>query len=129
MRSIVRVGGGAPAMTMRTRPLPGIGPSHVAAASRIALATAGAPHITVTPCCSTRRRISAPSILRMMMCSAPMPVTAYSTPQPLQWNCGSVCRYTSRSLMPRCQPNVVAFSQMLRWVSCTPFGRAVVPLV
>ena len=28
-----------------------------------------------------------------------------------------------------CQPNVVALSQMLRWVSCTPFGRAVVPLV
>ena len=29
MRSMVRVGGGAPAMTIRTRPLPGIGPSHV----------------------------------------------------------------------------------------------------
>ena len=68
-----RVGGGAPAITMRTRSAPGIGPSHVAAASRIALATAGAPHITVTPCCSTRRRISAPSILRMIMCWAPMP--------------------------------------------------------
>ena len=50
IRSMVRVGGGAPAMTIRTVPLPGIGPSHVVAASRIALATAGAPHITVTPC-------------------------------------------------------------------------------
>ena len=30
MRSIVRVGGGAPATTMRVRPVPGIGPSHVA---------------------------------------------------------------------------------------------------
>ena len=37
MRSIVRVGGGAPATTMRTRSRPGIGPSHVAAASSTAL--------------------------------------------------------------------------------------------
>ena len=58
-----------------------------------------------------------------------MPVTAYVMPQPLQWNIGSVCRYTSRSLTPVCHPNVAAFSQMLRCVSCTPFGRAVVPLV
>ena len=29
IRSIVRVGGGAPATTMRTVPVPGIGPSHV----------------------------------------------------------------------------------------------------
>ena len=28
MRSIVRVGGGAPATTIRTRPLPGIGPTY-----------------------------------------------------------------------------------------------------
>ncbi|CAB4595427.1 unannotated protein [freshwater metagenome] len=49
MRSMVRVGGGAPATTMRTRSRPGIGPSHVAAASRIAFTTAGAPHNMVTP--------------------------------------------------------------------------------
>ncbi len=48
-------------------------------------------------------------------------------PQPLQWNVGSVCRYTSRSVMARCQPNVTALSQKLRWVSWTPLGRAVVP--
>ena len=129
MRSMVFVGGGAPAQQMRVVPRPGISPSHFGAASRIALATAGAAHITVTPCCCTRRRISVPSILRMMTCLAPMPVAAYSTPQPLQWNCGSVCRYTSRSVRPSCQPNVVALSQMLRCVSCTPLGRAVVPLV
>ena len=58
-----------------------------------------------------------------------MPHVAYGMPQPLQWNIGSVCRYTSRSDTPACQPNVAAFIQMLRWVSCTPFGRAVVPLV
>jgi hypothetical protein len=73
---MVRVGGAAPATTMRTWPRPGIAPSQLAAASRTMLMTVGAPHISVTPCCSTRRRISAPSILRMMMCWPPMPVTA-----------------------------------------------------
>ena len=58
-----------------------------------------------------------------------MPVTANGMPQPLAWNIGSVWRYTSRSLTPMCQPNWVALSQQLRWVSCTPLGRAVVPLV
>jgi hypothetical protein len=76
MRSIVFVGGGAPAQTMRTRSRPGIGPSQVAAASRTMLATAGAPHSTVTPCSSMRRRISAPSIFRMITWVAPMPVAA-----------------------------------------------------
>ncbi len=58
-----------------------------------------------------------------------MPVTAYGMPQPLQWNIGSVCRYTSRSLTPVCQPKSPALSHRLRCVSCTPLGRAVVPLV
>ena len=89
---MVRVGGGAPATTMRTVPWPGIGPSQSAAASRTMATTAGAPHSSVTPWRSTRRRISAPSTLRRMMWRPPIPVTAYGIPQPLQWNCGSVCR-------------------------------------
>ena len=76
MRSIVFVGGGAPATTMRTRPCPGTGPSHEAAASRTMFTTAGAPQSIVTPCSSMRRKISAPSTLRKMMCRPPMPVTA-----------------------------------------------------
>jgi hypothetical protein len=48
-------------------------------------------------------------------------------PQPLQWNMGRVWRYTSRSDTLVCQPKIAALSQMLRWVTCTPFGRAVVP--
>ena len=48
-------------------------------------------------------------------------------PHPLQWNMGSVCRWTSRSVTVVCQPNIAALSHRLRWVSCTPFGRAVVP--
>ena len=38
--------------------------------------TAGAPAMTVTPCCSTRRRISAPSTLRSTTWRAPTPAIA-----------------------------------------------------
>ena len=54
--------------------------------------TAGAAHIAVTPYFSTRRRISAPSILRITTCSTPIPVMAKGIPHPLAWNIGSVCR-------------------------------------
>ena len=64
-RAMIALGGGAPATTIRTRSRPGTGrPSaaRAAAASRIDATTAGAPHISVTPSLSTRRRISSPSI-------------------------------------------------------------------
>ena len=54
--------------------------------------TAGAPHRSVTPSASTRRRMSAPSTLRSTTWRTPIPVTAYGMPQPLQWNIGRVCR-------------------------------------
>ena len=92
MRAIVREGGGAPAQMTRTRSRPGISPSHDWAASRIDATTAGAAHITVTPYCSTRRRISAPSTLRRTTCGTPIPVMPNGMPQPLAWNIGSVCR-------------------------------------
>ncbi|MDT4873564.1 hypothetical protein FQZ97_1088170 [compost metagenome] len=79
-------------MMIRTLSRPGISPSQLCAASRTAAATAGAAHITVTPWSRTRRRISAPSTLRRMMWRAPTPVIANGMPQPLAWNCGSVCR-------------------------------------
>ena len=129
-RSIVLDGGGAPATTMRTVPRPGTSrPSlaRVSAAPRIAATTAGAAHRSVTPWRSMRDRISSPSILRSTTCAPPMPVTAYGIPQPLQWNIGRVCSSTSRSLTPVCHPNMAALSQQFRWVSWTPFGRAVVP--
>ena len=79
------------------------------------------------PSRSTRSRMSSPSILRITTWRAPIPPTANGRPHPLQWNVGSVWRYTSRSVTPMCQPNVTAFSQRLRCVICTPLGRAVVP--
>jgi hypothetical protein len=48
-------------------------------------------------------------------------------PQPLQWNMGNVWSRTSRSDTVVCQPKLAALSQQVRWVSSTPFGRAVVP--
>ena len=58
---MIDVGGGAPATTILVIPAPGIGPSHSDAASKIAATTAGAPHISVTPCFSIRFSISFPS--------------------------------------------------------------------
>ncbi len=112
---------------MRTRPRPGISPSQSRAASSTVFHTAGAPPISVTPCSATRRRISGPSTLRSTTWVAPTPAARYGIPQPLQWNSGMVCMTTSRSQARRCRPKVTAFIQRLRWVSWTPFGRAVVP--
>jgi hypothetical protein len=58
-----------------------------------------------------------------------MAASANGIPHPLTWNSGRVCRYTSRSLTPACQPSVAAFSHNERCVSSTPFGLAVVPEV
>jgi hypothetical protein len=94
-----------------------------------AATTAGAPLKSVTPSASMRRRISSPSIFRMITWRAPMAVSAYGMPQPLQWKVGRVCRYTSRSLTPTCHPKTTALSHEPRCVSWTPLGRAVVPEV
>jgi len=79
MRSIVFDGGGAPATTTRTRRAPGTFSPRLrraAAASSTAAITAGAQLKSVTPWASTRRRISSPSILRMITWRAPIAVTA-----------------------------------------------------
>ena len=95
MRSMVFDGGGAPATTTRTRPRPGMAWPRwrrAAPASSTAAMTAGAQLRIVTPSRSTRCRISSPSIFRTITWRAPMAVTAYGMPQPLQWKVGSVCR-------------------------------------
>ena len=89
-RTTVFVGGGAPAMMIRTRSRPGISPSQVWAASSTAAATAGAAHMTVTPCFSTRRRIAAPSTLRSITWGTPSAAVPKWKPQPLALNCGVV---------------------------------------
>ena len=92
IRSIVRVGGGAPATTMRTRPRPGIGPvplrrrveDHVDDGRRAA-------HQRDAVVLGAAQDLGAVDLAQHDVL-APMPVTAYSIPQPLQWNWGSVCR-------------------------------------
>ena len=95
MRRMVRDGGGAPATTTRVLSWPGTGSPRwrrASAASKMAAMTAGAPHINVTSCSPTRRKISSPSTLRRATCLQPMAVTAYGMPQPLQWNIGRAWR-------------------------------------
>ena len=129
-RSMVRVGGGAPATTIRVVPRPGIGPSHVAAASSTAATTAGAPHSSVTPCCvDPAQDLGAVDLAQHDLLRAHAgdrvrhaPAVAVEHRQRVQ------VRRRGRSRRV-CQPNVAALSHRLRWVSCTPFGRAVVPLV
>ena len=91
-RTTVFVGGGAPAMMIRTRSRPGISPSQVCGGLEHRGGHGGRGAHTVTPCSSTRRRISAPSTLRSTTCGTPRPVIANGMPQPLAWNIGSVWR-------------------------------------
>src|SRR5664279_784247 len=94
IRSMVRLGGAAPATTTLMVPLPGRAPSQSGSASRTALTTAGAAHSSVTPWPSTLCRISAPSTLRSTTWEQPMAVVDHGMPQPLAWNMGCLL-YTS----------------------------------
>ena len=97
-RSIVRVGGGAPATTMRVRAAAGDRPVPRRPRRR---ASRRRPPARRTATSRRARRCGAGSP-RRRPCAArpaapPIAVTAYGMPQPLQWNIGNVCRYTSRS--------------------------------
>ena len=131
-RWIVVVGGGAPPTSIRIRPAPGAGapPSRGRVGARTASTTAGAPQVRVTPW-----RVDAPQDLgavhpaqhhlagahRGQRVRQP-PAVAVEERLALQVD---VARATRR----RCQPTLAACSQSVRWVSWTPFGRAVVPEV
>ena len=92
-RSIVRVGGGAPATTMRVRPRAGDRPvprrgrvedrgddRRRAAQQRDAVRVDAA------------QDLGAVDLAQHDLRARPSPVSAYGMPQPLQWNIGSVCR-------------------------------------
>ena len=59
----------------------------------------------------------------------PTAVTIQTKVQPLAWNIGSVHRYRSAGVIGMCTSVPTAFTQALRCVIITPFGREVVPLV
>ncbi len=71
----------------------------------------------------------AASTLRMHTCAAPAAVTVQVNVHPFAWNMGSVHRYRSPGAMDQCVSVPIEFTQALRWVIITPFGREVVPLV
>ena len=58
------------------------------------LSTIGAPHMCVTRCSAISAKIGAGSTRRRQTCVPPTAVTAQVYDHPLQWNIGSVHRYT-----------------------------------
>src|SRR3954452_24959001 len=69
------------------------------------------------------------STLRIGTWRAATAVTAHGKHQPLQWNIGSVHRYTDASDRPATITSLSALRYAPRYVYCTPFGRPVVPEV
>ena len=91
--------------------------------------TTGAPHRCVTPSESSSPRIAAASTRRRQTCVPASAVTVQGKHQPLQWNIGSVHRYTGCRAMPQVTTLPSAFRYAPRWWYTTPFGRPVVPEV
>src|SRR6185369_16058704 len=90
--SSTATGGAAPAINPTTeRALPPFG---APGALISVLYTIGAPHIWVTPCCGISSNILAGSTLRRQTLMPAEAATVQGKHQPLQWNIGSVQRYT-----------------------------------
>ncbi len=111
---------------MRTRSRPGISSPRsrrAAAASRMAATTAGAPHMSVTPWASTRRRISSPSTLRTTTwVHAHRRWWHRACPTPLQWNIGRMWRNTSRSVTAGVPPEDAGVQPAVAMGQLHPFG-------
>ena len=69
------------------------------------------------------------STWRRQIWRAPTAVTAQGKHQPLQWNSGSVHRYTEFDVKPCSITSPSAFIYPPRCVYITPLGKPVVPLV
>src|SRR5204862_5836970 len=91
--------------------------------------TMGAPHMWVTPCRAMAGKISAGSTRRRQTCVPPTAVTAHVYVQPLQWNIGSVQRYTDFASSPNMSALPSGFRYPPRWWETTPLGLPVVPAV
>jgi hypothetical protein len=91
--------------------------------------TVGAPLRWVTPCSLINRQITSPRTSRRQMWVPPIAVTAHGVHQPLQWNIGSVHRYTESGVCAECTISDSEFRLAPRWVYITPLGRPVVPEV
>src|SRR6476620_604765 len=90
--SSTATGGAAPAI----RPTTGFAllPFGASGALIMVLYTIGAPHMWVTPCLGISSKILAGSTLRRQTLMPAEAATVHGKHQPLQWNIGSVHRYT-----------------------------------
>src|SRR6266550_1642664 len=89
--------------------------------------TVGAPQKWVTPPSSNIPQACAGSTRGMQTLFAPTAESAHGYVHPLQWNIGSVHRYTE-SRVTLCSVSIAnALRYAPRWVYTTPFGRPVVP--
>ena len=89
--------------------------------------TAGAPQRWVTPSASMSSQMRSPRTARRHTCRPPAPTIAHGWHQPLQWNIGSVHRYTVSGPWRWVMFSPSAFRYAPRWVYITPFGSPVVP--
>ena len=129
-RSIVRVGGGAPATTMRVRPWPGISPlpllrgvEHRVDHGRRAAQQRDAVLVDAA------QDLGAVDLAQHDVPAAHAGDRVRHAPAVAVEHRQRVEVDVAVAHADACQPNVVALTQMLRCVICTPFGRAVVPLV
>ncbi len=93
------------------------------------VSTVGAPHMCVTPCSTMRSNTCWGSTARRQTCVPPIAVTDHGKHQPLQWNIGSVQRYTGFAGMAHAMMLPADSRKVPRWWYTTPFGRPVVPEV
>src|ERR1022692_204774 len=113
--------GGAPAVTIFSPPS-----NRMPCAAQYCvsvLTTTGAPHKCVTPSARISSTIFCGSTCRRHTCRAPAAVTAHGKHQPLQWNIGSVHRYTELLVSPCSTTSPSAFRYAPRCVYITPLDR------
>ncbi len=95
----------------------------------IVVTTVGAPLRWVTRCSPMRPQIASPRTSRRHTCVPPTAVIPHGVHQPLQWNIGSVHRYTDDGSCSEWTISPRAFRYAPRWWYWTPLGRPVVPEV
>ena len=77
--------------------------------------TVGAPHMCVTPCSTISSKMRFGSTARRQTCVPPIAVTDHGKHQPLQWNIGSVHRYTGLAGMAHAMTLPQASRKVPRW--------------
>nr|ACR35111.1 unknown [Zea mays] len=121
-------GGAPPVITVTGLFLPApSGALSSAVAFTTMLSTVGAPPMCVTPCAATAAKMAPEFTLRRHTLVPPCAATPHTRHHPLQWNMGTVHRYTGSAVMSLRSTDDSEFRYAPRWVYTTPLGRDVVP--